>query len=137
MKHNIHYGYHYILLPALWLFMVSPSYKPATNQVYSPGVSVVTKSVKNITATSADCYFSVTDPAKSPKTVGVCISKGPNPDITNKRYGVAKGSMGPVDFRSEMTGLTPYLKYYVRAYCTTTAGTVYGNEISFTTLKPK
>ena len=137
MKHNIHYGYHYILLPALWLFMVSPSYKPATVQARSPEIIVVTKSVNNITATSADCYFSVADPAKVPKKIGVCISKGPNPDITNMKYGVAKGSIGPVNFRSEMTGLTPYLKYYIRAYCTTTAGTVYGNEISFTTLKPK
>jgi hypothetical protein len=33
----------------------------------------------------------------------------------------------------EMTGLEANTKYYVRAYVTTTAGTVYGKELSYTT----
>ncbi len=137
MKQNIHYGFHYILLPAIWLIMVSPSNKPATVQARSPEIIVVTKSVNNITATSADCYFSVADPAKTTKKIGVCISKGPSPDITSTKFGLAKGSIGPINFRSEVTGLIPNMKYYIRAYCTTTTGTVYGSIISFTTLKPK
>ena len=37
-------------------------------------------------------------------------------------------------FTSNITGLTTYTKYYVRAYATNSTGTGYGNELSFTTL---
>ena len=33
----------------------------------------------------------------------------------------------------QFTGLTPGITYYVRAYATNSAGTAYGNEITFTT----
>jgi len=35
--------------------------------------------------------------------------------------------------KGEMTSLEANTKYYVRAYVTTTTGTVYGKELSFTT----
>jgi hypothetical protein len=40
---------------------------------------------------------------------------------------------GTGTFTSTITGLTPGTNYYVRAYATNAAGTVYGNEISFVT----
>ncbi|MBU4319376.1 MAG: hypothetical protein KKF30_19115, partial [Proteobacteria bacterium] len=36
-------------------------------------------------------------------------------------------------FTSSMTGLSSITTYYVRAYATNGAGTVYGNEVNFTT----
>jgi hypothetical protein len=48
-----------------------------------------------------------------------------------------KTEEGPVSatgaFTSSMTGLSPNTAYYVRAYATDTAGTIYGNQVSFTT----
>ena len=38
------------------------------------------------------------------------------------------------DFTSEITGLTDNQIYYVKAYVTTDTETIYGNEVSFTTL---
>jgi uncharacterized repeat protein (TIGR02543 family) len=40
---------------------------------------------------------------------------------------------GTGDFSSAITGLIPGLTYYVRAYATNSAGTSYGNELSFAT----
>ncbi|MCX6147084.1 MAG: hypothetical protein NTW25_07510, partial [Candidatus Kapabacteria bacterium] len=37
-------------------------------------------------------------------------------------------------YTSSITGLTHYTTYYVRSYATNSAGTAYGNEVSFTTL---
>lgn len=62
---------------------------------------------------------------------GVCWSEFPNPTTSNNKTldGVGKGS-----FTSSMTGLKPLTTYYVRAYISNIIGTVYGNEVSFTTL---
>lgn len=62
---------------------------------------------------------------------GVCWSTSPTPTIANSKTsdGTGTGSYG-----STLTGLTPSKLYFVRAYATTTPGTVYGNEISFTTV---
>jgi uncharacterized protein (TIGR02145 family) len=61
---------------------------------------------------------------------GICWRTTSNPTIsgTHTADGSATGS-----FSSSMTGLTPNTLYYVRAYATNSAGTAYGNEVSFTT----
>jgi len=41
---------------------------------------------------------------------------------------------GSGSFTSVATGLTPGTRYYLRAYATNSAGTSYGNELTFTTL---
>ncbi len=43
-------------------------------------------------------------------------------------------SKGDGSFVSNLSGLTPGIKYYIRAYATNEAGTAYGNEISFSAL---
>jgi hypothetical protein len=62
---------------------------------------------------------------------GVCYGTTPNPTIAGSKTTDGK-SMGA--FVSLLTGLKGLTKYYVRAYATNSAGTAYGNEISFTTL---
>jgi hypothetical protein len=117
---------------------------PASSGMYDgiitgqPKVSVKTNSVQNITATTAECSYTITAVGEKVTAQGVCISKAAGPTITNSKFGPAKGSIGPVNFRASITGLIPNTKFYARAYATTaSAGTVYGNELTFTTLSPK
>jgi hypothetical protein len=63
---------------------------------------------------------------------GVVWGTSTNPTIsltTKTTDGNGSGS-----FTSNVSGLTANTQYYVRAYATNSAGTSYGNEISFTTL---
>lgn len=65
---------------------------------------------------------------------GVVWSTSQNPTValsTKTTDGSGTGA-----FTSNITGLTANTQYYVRAYATNSAGTSYGNEISFTTLTP-
>jgi hypothetical protein len=109
--------------------------KEITDTVPKP-VVVHTNAVMNITSTTAECTFTLITNGIKVTAFGVCISKSSGPTIANQKYSVEKGGIG-TSFRSVITGLTPVLKYYIRAYATYTTGTVYGNELSFTTLRPK
>ena len=62
---------------------------------------------------------------------GVCWNMTGNPTVTDNRTldGTGNGT-----YLSYLTGLAPGTLYFVRAYCTNDVGTVYGGEISFTTL---
>jgi uncharacterized protein (TIGR02145 family) len=61
---------------------------------------------------------------------GVCWSTSPNPTIANN---LTMDGSGMRSFISSITGLLLNTTYYVRAYATNSAGTAYGNEVSFTT----
>ncbi len=63
---------------------------------------------------------------------GVCWSTASNPSISNSTTNEGSGNNF---FISTITGLIPNTIYYVRAYATNSAGTAYGNIISFTTLQ--
>ena len=63
---------------------------------------------------------------------GVCWSTSPNPTVESSY--TSDGS-GTGSFTSNITGLTAGTTYYVRAYATNSWGTVYGEEVSFTTLQ--
>jgi len=62
---------------------------------------------------------------------GVCWSTLENPTLENNKTdeGSGKGS-----YISRLTGLKPGVTYYLRAYAVTGVDTIYGNDISFTTL---
>ncbi len=98
-------------------------------------ITVNTILISNISTESAWCTYSY----KSEATVvqhGICVSKGPSPTIQNTKF-FPKGDPGP-EFGVEITGLSPNLKYYVRAFAKNSSGAVfYGNELVFTTLTPK
>ena len=93
---------------------------------------VTTNSVTSIQQTTATCGGSVVSQDSASVTArGVCWSTTPNPTValsTKTTDGSGTGS-----FTSNITGLTPDSTYYVRAYATSSAGTVYGNEFTFTT----
>ena len=95
--------------------------------------TVTTQAVTAIGPTTATGNGNITNlGAPNPTQHGVCWSTTANPTIAD-----SKTVQGPVSatgaFTSNMTGLSSNTTYYVRAYATDTAGTFYGNEVSFTT----
>jgi uncharacterized protein (TIGR02145 family) len=91
--------------------------------------TVTTNAATDITPTSAKSGGNVTSDGGAPVTVrGVCWSTAQNPTTANNK--TTDGS-GTGSYPSNITGLTPGTTYYVRAYATNSAGTEYGNQISF------
>ena len=97
--------------------------------------TIITTNVSNITANTAISGGNITDKGGSIITEkGICWSLNPNPTIelsTKTSNGTGTGV-----FTSSITGLTIGTTYYLRAYATNSIGTVYGNEITFSTNLP-
>jgi uncharacterized protein (TIGR02145 family) len=92
-----------------------------------------TSDVSNITPIKATCGGIVTDEGSGiARLRGVCWSTTMNPTIDAHEGITYKGS-GTGAFRSELTGLCPGTKYYVKAFAINRIGTAYGNEVSFIT----
>jgi hypothetical protein len=93
---------------------------------------ITTIAVTAITQTTAASGGNVTsDGGTSVTARGVCWSTttGPTTALSTKTIdGTGTGTL-----TSSITGLTAGITYYVRAYAANSAGTSYGNEISFTT----
>jgi len=96
---------------------------------------VTTASVSNIyTQPSANCGGNVlNDGGDNVTERGVCWNTASNPTTTNSR---TSDGFGTGVFTSTLSGLVINTTYYVRAYATNSAGTGYGNEVSFTTSEP-
>ncbi len=95
--------------------------------------TLTTASTVNITQTTATSGGNITsDGGASVTARGVCWSTSVNPVVTGNH---TSDGTGTGIFTSNITGLTANTTYYVRAYATNSAGTAYGNEISFTTLQ--
>lgn len=62
---------------------------------------------------------------------GVCYGLSPQPGIAGSH---TVDGAGTGTYASQITGLIPGKKYYIRAYSTNAAGTVYGTDDFFTTL---
>lgn len=90
-----------------------------------------TTALSSITATTASSGGNITSDGGSSVTArGVCWDTSPNPTIslsTKTSNGTGTGS-----FTSSVTGLTSGVTYYLKAYATNSAGTCYGNELTFT-----
>lgn len=93
--------------------------------------TVQTDNVSNIAQTTATCGGEVTsDGYAFVSSRGVCWNTEPHPTLANSH---TTDQNGIGHFNSSLTELSPNTTYYVRAYATNSVGTVYGNEISFTT----
>ncbi len=108
------------------------SYTVGSNCGIIPGApTLTTTAATSITSTSAISGGNITVGGTSSVTArGVCWSTESTPTVdllTKTTNGTGIGT-----FTSNITGLTPGIKYYVRAYATNTAGTNYGSEITFT-----
>jgi len=93
--------------------------------------TVTTAAASQIDSTTAISGGNVTNDGGTAVTVrGVCWSTHTSPSISDSLTADGGGLGG---FISNLTSLTPSTLYYVRAYATNSAGTAYGNEISFNT----
>ncbi len=94
--------------------------------------TVTTSAVSDIKPISAISGGNVTSDGGAFVTEkGICWNTTGNPTILDSRN--PAGSMGTGSFTGYFTSLLPGTTYYVRAYATNTAGTSYGDQISFMT----
>ncbi len=91
-----------------------------------------TTAVSGITTTTASSGGTIFSDGGTPVTArGVCWSASPNPAVGGS---CTSDGTGTGTFTSSITGLTPSATYHVRAYATNSAGTGYGNDVTFSTL---
>jgi hypothetical protein len=101
-----------------------------TTQVDLPAVT--TSEVINVTKTGAISGGDVTYDGGAEVTArGLAWGMSENPTISDN---VLDGGSGTGVFISTLDGLTLNTTYHVRAYATNSAGTAYGEDLSFTTL---
>ena len=93
--------------------------------------SLTTTAVTSVTLTTAASGGNISADGNAPITAkGVCWAITTAPTITNSKTSDGTGTGA---FTSAVTGLLPGTPYYLRAYATNSAGTAYGNEVTFTT----
>ena len=93
--------------------------------------TVTTAAATAITLTTATSGGNVTADGGGAVTArGTCWATILNPTITNSK---TTDGTGTGIFTSSLTGLLPGTLYHIRAYATNSAGTAYGNDLTFTT----
>jgi len=93
--------------------------------------TVTTTAATSITSTTAVSGGDVTaDGGASVTARGICWSTTANPTIAGTK---TSDGTGTGIFTSNLTGLQPGTTYHIRAYATNSAGTAYGNDLTFTT----
>lgn len=106
-------------------------YKGLEPTLISAPVLSTTK-VSGITSSSALTGGDITsDGGAAVIARGVCWGTNSNPTISDH---TTKDGNGTGSFSSTITGLLADTTYHIRAYATNSAGTVYGNTITFNTL---
>jgi uncharacterized protein (TIGR02145 family) len=96
--------------------------------------SLTTTAASSITSVSVETGGTILNNGGAPITArGVVWDTLTNPLITKNKS--INGSINNI-FLDTIRGLAGSRVYYVRSYATNSAGTAYGNEVSFTTLTP-
>lgn len=125
-----------VLLFGIFLFISckkKTGNEPVTPTPVSALAEITTNAVTAITSNSATLNATLTSEGQSAVTLrGFCWSRNPHPTVSDS---FSKNAFGPGSFSYVLNGLADSTTYYVRTYATNGAGTAYGNEISFTTLK--
>ena len=94
--------------------------------------TLTTSSISSITSTSFNGGGNISsDGGASVSARGLVYATTSNPTLSNTILTIGSGTGS---FSGSITGLTPNTTYYVRAYATNSAGTGFGNEITFQTL---
>lgn len=91
---------------------------------------LTTSQTSNKTAVSAEIGGNVSSNSGINEW-GICWSSQPNPTISENKKNVY---IDGTSFQTTIKWLMPNTTYYARAYVLISGGTVYGNEIAFTTL---
>ena len=93
---------------------------------------VVTDSVYNITAHTAKCRAHVvSDGGFAVTKRGICWSNRPDPTIDDN---ITEDGSGLGEYTATLKDLVENTTYYIRAYATNSTTTVYGEQITITTL---
>ena len=93
--------------------------------------TLTTTGVSSVTVSKATSGGNITDDGGATITArGVCWSTSANPTIADSK---TMDGTGAGSFTSALTGLSINTTYNIRAYATNSAGTAYGNQVSFTT----
>jgi uncharacterized protein (TIGR02145 family) len=104
-----------------------------TYTITNPGnlATITTAATTSITGSTAVSGGNVSNDGGTLVTQrGICYSTSPSPTTANTT--ILSGN-GTGSFTINLTGLTANTTYYVRAYATNSAGTAYGNQVSFAT----
>ena len=120
----------------LYVVVTRQQYQPYFGEitVVTPATlpTVTTTAISDIDKTTATGGGNVTADGGAEVTArGICWSISHNPTVSDSH---TTDGTGTGSFTSAMTSLTANTTYYVRAYATNSAGTAYGEEVSFTTL---
>ena len=95
---------------------------------------LTTTPVSGIGTTAAFSGGTITSEGASSVTArGVVWSTSTAPELTINETGHTADGSGTGSFASNLTGLIPGTKYYIRAYATNSETTAYGDELNFTT----
>lgn len=114
-----------------FIFMVDDVLISTTATANLP--TLTTNSATSVTANSAISGGNISaDGGAAVTSRGVVWSTNANPTTSNNNGMTSNGS-GTGSFVSNLSGLSSNTLYYVRAYAVNSAGTAYGNQISFTT----
>ena len=104
-----------------------------TYTISNPGVlaTLITLPIGNITTTSAVSGGTISNSGGTTITHrGICWNNTPNPTTADS---MIENGAGTGSFTINLSWLSPNTTYYVRAFAINSAGTAYGNELSFTT----
>jgi len=94
-------------------------------------IGLTTSAVSSITTNTATCGGNITSDGGAPVTDrGICWNTTGLPSTTDNK---TLNGFGVGSYTSELSGLTYNTTYYVRAYATNQYGTIYGDELHFTT----
>ncbi len=94
-------------------------------------LTLTTTAASSIGTTNATAGGNITSDGGSAVTArGVCWGTSTGPTTASS---ITANGIGTGTFTSSLTGLIPGTTYYLRAYATNANGTVYGNEVTFTT----
>ena len=122
----------YLLIAMVFLAVISDRCSDDDeNDNNLPLPELTTTEVTLITQTTAVSGGNViSDGGFAVSSRGICWGTGNNPGISGN---TTSDGAGTGTYTSNLTGLSPGTKYYVRAYATNANGTAYGASRSFTT----
>lgn len=95
---------------------------------------LATSQIQNVTSESAVVTGYVIAQGSGFTERGVCYNTMPEPTTSDNKVIFADDEATGASFAVEITGLNYATKYYARAYAVGVNGTIYGEEMSFTTL---